>query len=766
MAERYPTYQRSARLNANIVTPPNVDNAALRQAAKGYQQIGQAADRVVNFALKRGEEQAISRGKAQGALDSSASIEAYKDTGGENSYERAAYAAAVGISSAQVETKARAEMATALFEWKKNKGDPDELQQRLASIRDGYAEAIGDLDPVTGASLRDKLQGVSNAAFVDYSGDYLKTQNEKLNAGRLSTLDSVREQADVLARAGVENFDAQLDVVLGAYAETALASGQAPDALELDIQKLRRGANIARVRGSFDREFADGQGADFLKRFDDDVGKRKGVARGLNEASIKTLRSEITAKIRGEAASLRNVATQVKGDARALLGVVGNGDTPGEKDVASVVARARQSGDPDAIRLATQLQAGIEATKSIDTMSISASEAYLAEIKGAYNADGVNEVESAILQLMEKRVSSKRTAMGTNQVELYNRQNPKNPLPGISPQMSAGLALFDSTGGDATLAFAPGTPLYERKQKIDAMASGSRYDPLYLSRSEIKQFDAFFQDPDVSPETKLASVVGLRRAFGDDASTVLNQLDAGQGKTWVHAAAVAEKSGNVAFFDNVITALMVPDELKVPSGVARRAAVADISRELTSAFNPRDQAQAVSTAKLAYTARLNAGAAEDDEGALWRKTLQESFGATFGDRGDHISGGVSEIGGAPMILSPHMTLAKADALDNNLSGLTAEKLVEIRRANGQSTALPLINGRNPLRKSDFENAQLKSTGRADEAFLLNERDESYIDADGNPYVIFLGAAYDALVEPPFYEPFVMQFLDPGVRQQP
>ena len=744
MAERYPTYQRSAKLNANIVTPPNVDNAALRQAAKGYQQVGQAADRVVNFALKRGEEQAISRGKAQGALDSSAAIEAYKDTGGENSYERSAYAAAVGVSSAQVETKARAEMATALFDWKKNKGDPDELQQRLASIRDGYAEAIGDLDPVTGASLRNKLQGVSNAAFVDYSGDYLKQQNEQLNADRLSTLNSVTEQVDILGRADVQDFDGELDLVLGAYKETALASGQAPDALELDIQKLRRGANIARVRGSFEREFADGQGAEFLQRFDDDIGKRKGVARGLNEASIKTLRSEITAKIRGEAAGRKNVATQVKGDARALLRVVGNGDTPGEKEVASVVARAQQSGDQDAIRLATQLQAGIEVSTSIDTMSISAAEAYLAEITSAYNADDdINEVESAILKLMKKRVSSKQTAMGTDQVELYDRQNPKNPLPGINPQMSAGVALFMSTGGDANLATAPGTPLYERKRKIDAMASGSEYDPLYLSGSEIKQFDAFFQDPNVSAEEKLASVVGLRRAFGDDASTVLNQLDAGQGKTWVHAAAVAEKSGNAAFFRDVITALMVPDELKVPA-VVERGVAAEISRELTSAFNPGDQAQAVSTAKLAYTARLNAGATEDTEGALWRKTLQESFGATFDDRGDHISGGVSEIGGAPMILSPHMTLAEADALDDNLSGLTRDKLVEIRRANGQSTALPLIGGRNLPTERDLRNAQLKPTGRADEAFLVNEREEGYIDADGNRYVISLGAAYGAL----------------------
>ena len=743
MAERYPTYQRSAKLNANIVTPPNVDNAALRQAAKGYQQVGQAADRVVNFALKRGEEQAISRGKAQGALDSSAAIEAYKDTGGENSYERSAYAAAVGVSSAQVETKARAEMATALFDWKKSKGDPDELQQRLASIRDGYAEAIGDLDPVTGASLRNKLQGVSNAAFVDYSGDYLKQQNEQLNADRLSTLNSVTEQVDILGRAEVQDFDGELDLVLSAYKETALASGQAPDALELDIQKLRRGAHIARVRGSFDREFADGQGAEFLQRFDDDVGKRKGVARGLNEASIKTLRSEITAKIRGEAAGRKNVATQVKGDARALLRVVGNGDTPGEKEVASVVARARQSRDQDAIRLATQLQAGIEAATSIDTMSISASEAYLDEIRGAYNVDGVNEVESAILQLMEKRVSSKRTAMGTDQVELFDRQNPKSPLPGINPQMSAGLALFMSTGGDAFLLTAPGTPLYDRKQKIDAMASGSGYDPLYLSRSEIKQFDAFFQDPNVSAEQKLASVVGLRRAFGDDAYTVLNQLDAGQGKTWVHAAAVAEKSGNTAFFGDVITGLMVTDKLNVPSGVDSKVAAA-ISLELTSAFNAGDQAQAVSTAELAYTARLNAGATEDTEGALWRKTLQESFGATFDDRGDHISGGVSEIGGAPMILSPHMTLAEADALDDNLSGLTRDKLVEIRRANGQSTALPLIGGRNLPTERDLRNAQLKPTGRADEAFLVNEREEGYIDADGNRYVISLGAAYDAL----------------------
>ena len=79
-----------------------------------------------------------------------------------------------------------------------------------------------------------------------------------------------------------------------------------------------------------------------------------------------------------------------------------------------------------------------------------------------------------------------------------------------------------------------------------------------------------------------------------------------------------------------------------------------------------------------------------------------------------------------------------------MSGLTRDKLVEIRRANGQSTALPLIGGRNLPTERDLRNAQLKPTGRADEAFLVNEREEGYIDADGNRYVISLGAAHGAL----------------------
>lgn len=57
MAPRYPTYQRSAQLSASIVTPPNIDQAALREQAKGYASMAEGADRVMNFAFKEGEKE-------------------------------------------------------------------------------------------------------------------------------------------------------------------------------------------------------------------------------------------------------------------------------------------------------------------------------------------------------------------------------------------------------------------------------------------------------------------------------------------------------------------------------------------------------------------------------------------------------------------------------------------------------------------------------------------------------------------------------------
>ena len=62
MASRYPLYRRGSNLSASIARPPNVDQAALRETAKGAQSLANNAQRVVNFANKELE----TRAKAEG----------------------------------------------------------------------------------------------------------------------------------------------------------------------------------------------------------------------------------------------------------------------------------------------------------------------------------------------------------------------------------------------------------------------------------------------------------------------------------------------------------------------------------------------------------------------------------------------------------------------------------------------------------------------------------------------------------------------------
>ena len=101
MAPRYRTYERQVSLNQPIEVPPNIDQAAMREARRGYGELAQRAQQVQNFAFKRAEQTAISEGTAAGSQNPEQVLAQYGGQRPTTIYGQAAFDAANKIGSVQ-----------------------------------------------------------------------------------------------------------------------------------------------------------------------------------------------------------------------------------------------------------------------------------------------------------------------------------------------------------------------------------------------------------------------------------------------------------------------------------------------------------------------------------------------------------------------------------------------------------------------------------------------------------------------------------------
>jgi hypothetical protein len=694
MAPRYPTYQRSARLSASITTPPNVDFAGLREAAKGGQQISQAADRVVSFAAKEIETQSEFRGAQDAAANPTGTLEQFQDSGPSNAYERAAYDAAVKISSADIEVKARRDIANSLMEWEQNKGDPTQLQARLASISAGYSDAIAQLDPVSGARLNGILSSAGSSAFLSYSETHLKEEQTRLAAGWNSASSSYQQEIEIAARNGMD-----IGPILAAAQATASNLGVAPATVTSSVEKLRLAGERARVRGEFDRA-ADKQ--QYINDFMADVGERTGPARGLFEADIKTLASEMDATLSGARSAAKSTITAVKGAVSQTVAAMRSGDRVSPALISELTSRAEATGDPAAIAAAQQAEILFEATSQLHGANIFAQEQAVRTAKSFQEnatADTIG-VARDTLAASEAILRQTRTALATDQVSYLNNNGQQLRL--INPADIEAAAV-----GDPMLS-GVGSTLSERRTRIDNFAAQNAADPIYFNKDESRAFGVFLKS--ATPAQALIFLEGLKNGFGDKASVVLGQIDNGEGNFWADAGAVYQASGNNKFFVDVFNGKKFVDEKgdAQPNAADKETRTA-ITSSLTSIMGGGDlTARMQNVAGFAYTSRLAGGAVEDEDGSLWRRTLQEAMGATYKDD-ERLLGGVFDMDGQNVILDPSMSIVDAEYVEDNVNRMSAETLAALV---GEDAA-----GR--VSKTDLANIGFVGTNRANQVFLTN-----------------------------------------------
>jgi hypothetical protein len=416
---RYPTFTRSAQISANIVTPPNIDQAGLREQVKGARRLSENAERVQNFAFKEAEKRAKVSGTRAGSEDPSGTLARFGGERPEYGFEaQAAFDAAVGLASVEIETQARLAMRETLFKYQKNKGDPQDLSQELEDIREGFASSVDDLDPLSAAKIRSKLSSAGQGLFLDYSADFLKEQQRQREATGITLYSTTENEASIVGRQ--TGTDDSLAALIARYADSATGLGINPKVIANDIEKLKDNFHISRVRGLF-ASTPDKQ--NFIDQFEKDLDKGTGLARGLSEGSKFTLGRQIQSELNVELADQRRQAQQAKINLNADIAAINQdikqsnrtliqGYKQGDEKVNSIVERAIKTSNPELIRNAEELKKNIALIERHRGSSPSQINATANALKKEYELDSdIDPYERNTLNLLSNIAAKANTVL-------------------------------------------------------------------------------------------------------------------------------------------------------------------------------------------------------------------------------------------------------------------------------------------------------------------------------------------------------------------
>jgi hypothetical protein len=188
MAEQLRYEQQLQRLNL-----PNVDFAAEKEIARGYQQISGKLDQMSNFFMRQAEGMAKIEGAEYGAENAPTKqqIEDAKSTGVElelpgdkySVYGRAAQNAALTAVYDDITLQAKSQILTDLTEYEKQDLDPKVLQDKFNTLIDGYAATFDNTSPALAKKFRAEMGLYAYGKVSTESSAFIKREKDQ----RIST---------------------------------------------------------------------------------------------------------------------------------------------------------------------------------------------------------------------------------------------------------------------------------------------------------------------------------------------------------------------------------------------------------------------------------------------------------------------------------------------------------------------------------------------------------------------------------------------------
>ena len=338
---------------------PRIDMAAGREAARTSEAMSRAMDRISSFAFKEVERRNTLQGSMLGASDPTRTLTQLQgqDPASFNAGEAAAYNAAVKGLSAEIEVEAKREMGKQYLEAVEAGEDPAQLAERLDMVTLGFSDALGMMDPAAAQQVSLTLDSYRNAQFLNYSEDHIKKKKQENRAQGAMNLETMTESLENMARSGMSDAVINKDIDQGVEAIGAMLRAQGYNEEEVADAMIRanRKAQIARVRGGFDRLETPEERLEYADRLEADIGKQGGLARGISDDNAQTLVRNFRTAANSDIAALNSEIANLKADLTYEVStVVSAGGIPSTAVIDKMRARidALEDAGADKARLA------------------------------------------------------------------------------------------------------------------------------------------------------------------------------------------------------------------------------------------------------------------------------------------------------------------------------------------------------------------------------------------------------------------------------
>ena len=646
MAERYTPYRRQVKIGGSIAQPAQQNYTAERAAVQGFGDLASRAQQVADFAFKKAAATAKREGAQYGAQNPEQTLEAYQGQAPDTVYGQAAFTAAVDVGSVQIEARAREQIANAYLEAKRNKQDPGEFGTELEAIIDGYSAPLTELDPLTSAKTRLKLQNYARAAYMDRADDAIKEHQAAVDADALTLAESTGDELELMMKKGVANAGNVLEARLSDLRESLVGLGQTPKAVEKTIIAIRDRAHLARVRSEFDAALDSGKGASYLERFKADRKRRKGSAFGIDDKVAEALVNSMESDIAGQVRLAKAEVKALRGEINDQFDVLTKGGIPGTSVIADLSREADRLNDLDTIARVKALEAEAKIVSLIDTPDKARAYANLLEAEAVKNS---KEPTGNTEEEMD------RVARASKLADNFEADAANDPL-----------GFFYRRQGQSAPAINYADPEALRARFADSAAASRALgvEIKYFTKQDREQLAQILKPTYQDIEAQAATAQAIAEAAGNNAPLVFGEIAEDRA---AHVLAFIGGSRNTVLMGDFFQgrraiaagAGLVPDTLIDVRNTFATVVGAALSEK-------PDQAGALLEAASTIYAGRHQGEPDFKEESF-TEILNELVG------GSGTGGGFGEINGERAILPPGMT---QESLEELIDNLTDEKIAQ------------------------------------------------------------------------------------------
>ena len=429
MAERLPRYRQVGLMPTSIGSLPSVDflSGGL-EAARGYEKMSASLDKLSSFAFEKASE----RQKLQIIESAQREPESFlqqlsgKSLADMSENERTGYVIASKRFGAELEVDARRQIGEIILRGKQEGLNTTEIITRVDEAVAGYSSAGGSLSPDIAAALKNNLSNLRNAQFLNLSEKDMKLEEAKFRAEGIQGVSEISRNVEDMARAGMSNFD---DVLanelegLEAYMEHHQFS---PDQIAKVLIGVRQDANIARLRGGFDKSQSIRDKRSYIDALKESIEKGGEQAAGLSDDQLSTVVSQLETSLAKDIRELKPKYDAVSDFAqRNFFDVIGGGNSPTKEAVQEIQKRVNElaadgfdtSGLQAKINNAQKMQARME---TLRPTSVFEKEQMIAGLNNTNSKRGLTGEQAILKESLEKQVKLQRAALKSDPIS-YGR---------------------------------------------------------------------------------------------------------------------------------------------------------------------------------------------------------------------------------------------------------------------------------------------------------------------------------------------------------